>query len=162
MKYIPFLTLIIFSHAKSAKSAKFYSLFLFHACAGVVANFVTTRVRRVVSSKFSSSSSFPLRPLREIKIRAFCFARKDRKERKVYSLSCFTLALEGSQTSLRQESAESFIHPLPPAGYSRLSQGESQLQPQAPRQQTVPLRQAGRGAKRRRGWIYRSPLTFNL
>ena len=31
--------------------------FLFHACAGVVANFVTTRVRRVVSSKFSSSSS---------------------------------------------------------------------------------------------------------
>ena len=77
MKYIPFLTLIIFSHAKSAKSAKFYSLFLFHACAGVVANFVTTRVRRVVSSKFSSSSSFPLRPLREIKIRAFLFCTQN-------------------------------------------------------------------------------------
>ena len=62
---------------------------------------------------------------------------------------CFTLALEWSQTSLRQESAESlstpsltsapmvvdfrlfvftpqvrYIHPLPPAGYSPLSQGE--------------------------------------
>ena len=38
--------MIIFSHAKTAESAKFYLPFLFHACAGVVANFVTTRVRR--------------------------------------------------------------------------------------------------------------------
>ena len=41
-----FLTLIIFSHAKTAESAKFYLPSVFHACAGVVANFVTTRVRR--------------------------------------------------------------------------------------------------------------------
>ena len=33
-------------HAKSAKSAEFLFPFLFHACAGGVANFVTTRVRR--------------------------------------------------------------------------------------------------------------------
>ena len=33
-------------HAKNAESAKFYFPFVFHACAGVVANFVTTRVRR--------------------------------------------------------------------------------------------------------------------
>ena len=69
--------MIIFSR-KDRKERKIYLPFLFHACAGVVANFVTTRVRGVVSSKFSSlssslsssssSSSFPLRPLREIKI----------------------------------------------------------------------------------------------
>ena len=39
------------------------------------------------------------------------------KSTKIYFPSCFTLALEWSQTSLRQECAESFIHPLPPAGY---------------------------------------------
>ncbi len=51
------------SHAKNAKSAEFLFTFVFNAGAGVVANFVTTRVRR------------------------------------------------------------EFIHPLPPAGYSPLSQG---------------------------------------
>ena len=35
--------MIIFSHAKTAESAKFYLPFLFHACAGVVANFVMTK-----------------------------------------------------------------------------------------------------------------------
>ena len=33
-----------FFHAKSAKSAEFNSPFVFHACAGVVANFVTTKI----------------------------------------------------------------------------------------------------------------------
>ena len=63
--------------------------------------------------------------MREIKIIAFCFftQRAQRAQSFIY-LSYFTLALEWSQTSLRQECAESFIHPLPPAGYSRLSQGE--------------------------------------
>ena len=37
-----------FFHAKSAKGAKFLFLFVYHAGAGVVANFVTTRVRKAV------------------------------------------------------------------------------------------------------------------
>ena len=45
---------------------------------------------------------------------------KSAKSAKSYSLSCFTLALEKSQTSLRQECAESF--PPPPLG-PPLSQG---------------------------------------
>ena len=36
-----------------------------------------------------------------------------------------------------------FIHPLPPAGYSPLSQGESQLQQKTLRKPIVPLRQGG-------------------
>ena len=66
----------------------------------------------------------PLRPLREIKIISFVFHAESAKSAKIYFPLCFTLALELSQTSLRQECAESFIHPLPPAGYSHLSQGE--------------------------------------
>ena len=59
MKYIPFLTLIIFSHTeiyslltliffsrKERKERRDLLPFVFHAGAGVVANFVTTRVRR--------------------------------------------------------------------------------------------------------------------
>ena len=154
---------------------------------------------RVASDYFSDSVVCieilrPLRPLREIKIIAFCIRAKTAKSAEIYSLSYFTLALEWSQTSLRQECAESLstlyapnprtppqpspvwegvvttvstapancppetgwtrseategvddtnglaelderrrikvktIHPLPPAGYSPLSQGESQLQ----------------------------------
>ena len=56
--------IVSLSHAEVAKSAEFYFPSVFHAGAGVVVNFVTTRVRR------------------------------------------------------------EFIHPLPPTGYSRLSQGE--------------------------------------
>ena len=92
---------------------------------------------------------------------------------------CFTLALEGSQTSLRQESAESlstpsltsapmvvdfrlfvftpqvrYIHPLP-FGTPPVSGGESVTTLRKP---IVPLRQGRRGAKRRRGWINRSTL----
>ena len=36
----------MFLHAKTAKSAEIYYLSVFHACAGGVVNFVTTRVRR--------------------------------------------------------------------------------------------------------------------
>ena len=53
------LAMIIFS-CKDRKERRDLLPFVFHACAGVVANFVTTRVRRVVSSKFSSSSSLSL------------------------------------------------------------------------------------------------------
>ena len=38
--------IVSLSHAEVAKSAEFYFPFVFHACAGVVENFVTTRVRR--------------------------------------------------------------------------------------------------------------------
>ena len=54
----------------------------------------------------------------------FIFHAESAKSAKFYFPLCFTLALEWSQTSLRQKCAESFIHPLPPAGYSHLSQGE--------------------------------------
>ena len=88
---------------------------------------------RVASDYFSDSVVCIgiLRPLREIKIRVFLFLtqRPQRAQSFIY-LSYFTLALEWSQTSLRQECAESFIHPLPPAGYSRLSQGEKRTPPQ--------------------------------
>ena len=94
-----------------------------------VHNLPLRSLSRVASDYFSDSVVCieilrPLRPLREIKIRVFCSHAKTAKSAEIYSLSYFTLALEWSQTSLRQECAESFIHPLPPAGYSRLSQGE--------------------------------------
>ena len=72
---------------------------------------------------------------------------------------CFTLALEGSQTSLRQESAESLSTPSP-SGLP-LSQGEKVGDCVSSFQfpvYFVPLRQGRRGAKRRMGWINRSPL----
>ena len=47
-----------------------------------------------------------------------------RKERKDLFPFLFHACAGGSQTSLRQECAESSIHPLPSAGYSPLSQGE--------------------------------------
>ena len=46
------------------------------------------------------------------------------KSAEFYFPSVFHAGAGGSQTSLRRECAESFIHPLPPAGYSPLSQGE--------------------------------------
>ena len=66
---------------------------------------------RVASDYFSDSVVCieilrPLRPLREIKITSVCFHAKTAKSAEIYSLSYFTLALEWSQTSLRQECAE--------------------------------------------------------
>ena len=90
---------------------------------------------RVASDYFSDSVVCieilrPLRPLREIKITGvFVFTQRAQRAQSFIYLSYSTLALEGSQTSLRQECAESFIHPLPPAGYSRLSQGEKRTPP---------------------------------
>ena len=51
---------------------------------------------------------FRFSPLREIKIKCFLFFCTQRAQRaqSFYALSCFTLALKGSQTSLRQECAE--------------------------------------------------------
>ncbi len=82
-----------------------------------------------------------------------------------------TLALEESQTSLRQESAESLSTTSPLRGYSRLSQGENGP-PQSPCRGrshsqptcvhtilTVPLRQVGRA--KRRGGLF-SPFRFHF
>ena len=97
------------------------------------AYFVPLRPLSRVASDYSSGSVVwngilrPFRPLREIKIIAF-FHAKNAKSAKFCFPLCFTLALKGSQTSLRQECAESYIPPPPPAGYSTLSQGESLLQ----------------------------------
>ena len=67
----------------------------------------------------------PLRSLREIKIIAFCFfTQSAQRAQSFIYLSYSTLALEWSQTSLRQECAESLSTPSPLRGYSRLSQGE--------------------------------------
>ena len=60
----------------------------------------------------------------------YFFTQRPQRPQSFIYLSYSTLALEWSQTSLRQECAESFIHPLPPAGYSRLSQGEKRTPPQ--------------------------------
>ena len=66
---------------------------------------------RVASDYFSDSVVCieilrPLRPLREIKITSVCFHAKTAKSAEIYSISYFTLALKGSQTSLGQECAE--------------------------------------------------------
>ena len=66
----------------------------------------------------------PLRPLREIKITSVCFHAKSAKSAEIYSLSYFTLALEWSQTSLRQECAESLSTPSPLRGTTPVSGGE--------------------------------------
>ena len=85
-----------------------------------------------VASDYSSKSVVcigilrPLRPLREIKTIAFLFCtQRARRAPSFYSLSCLTLALEWSQTSLRQESAESLSTPSPLRGTPPVSGGES-------------------------------------
>ena len=85
-----------------------------------------------VASDYSNNSAVcfgilrPLRSLREIKDRSFVFHAECAKSAENYCLSYFTLALERSQTSLRQECAESSIHPLPPFGVlAPVSGGES-------------------------------------
>ena len=52
----------LYFHAKGAESAKIYSLSVFHACAGVVANFVTTRERREfrVSDKITKTMTMTM------------------------------------------------------------------------------------------------------
>ena len=58
-----------------------------------------------------------MRPLREIKTIAFLFCtQRTQRAQSFYSFSCLTLALEWSQTSLRQESAESLSTPSPLRG----------------------------------------------
>ena len=80
-----------------------------------------------VASDYPSGSAVclgilrPLRPLHEIKDKSNSVFHA--KSAEIF-LSVFTLALEESQTSLRQESAEKLSTPSPPAGYSPLSQGE--------------------------------------
>ena len=51
-----------------------------------------------------------------------------------------------------------FIHPLPPSGYSHLSQGESQLRNTAPA--NCPPETGGRA--KRRGWIVSSSVLCTL
>ena len=93
-----------------------------------VHNLPLRSLSRVASDCFSGSVFAleilrPLRSLREIKIRVFFSHRnifssrddyfshaKTAESAKIYSHLCFSLVLEWSQTSLRQECAESFIH----------------------------------------------------
>ena len=98
-----------------------------------------------VASDYSSGSAVcfgflrPLRPLREIRNKSdFVFHAKNAKSAKFYFHSYFTLALEGSQTSLRQECAESLSTPLPPAGYSPLSHGAKRVFRRMTRCHSVP------------------------
>ena len=107
-------------------------------------------------------SPFPF--LCEIKDKSdFVFARKERKERRDLFSFVFHAGAGGVVNFVTTRGRREFIHPLPPTGYSPLSQGENGP-PQSPcrgRSQsqptcahtilTVPLRQ-GRRAKRR-GWI---------
>ena len=53
----------------------------------------------------------------------FCFARGERKERRVYCLSYFTLALEGRKLRYDKRAQRVSIHPLPPVGYSPCLRG---------------------------------------
>ena len=93
---------------------------------------------RVASDYFSDSVVCieilrPLRPLREIKITSvFVFTQRAQRAQSFIYLSYSTLALEWSQTSLRQECAESFIHPLPPAGYYPCLRGRNGPLPALP------------------------------
>ena len=60
--------------------------------------------------------------------------------------------------STDDEDYEKTIHPLPPSGYSHLSQGESQLQNTA--LANCPTETGGRA--KRRGWIYLNYQPLNL
>ena len=154
---------------------------MFHAGAGGVANFVTTRVRRefihplppagyypclrgrvsyyqdgytpywlspwdrgderearrgCIVSTYSFSVRLrhlfcfcfplrPLRPLREIKIIAYCFSRRGRKERKVLFSFVFHACAGGVANFVTTRVRREFIHPSPPVGYSPVSGVES-------------------------------------
>ena len=133
---------------------------------------------RVASDYFSDSVVCieilrPLRPLREIKITSVCFHAKSAKSAEIYSLSYFTLALEWSQTSLRQECAESLSTPSPPAGVlAPVSGGETDPSPAlpcmggssynrlVPHQQNIILPSIQGGAGGRVLGLVRSPKTF--
>ena len=108
--------------------------------------FVSLRPLSCVASDYSSGSVVcfwilrPLRPLREIKIRTIVFqakktsvwwlyvSRKERKERKVLFPFVFHAGAGVVANFVTTRVRREFIHPLPPAGYSPLSQGESLLQ----------------------------------
>ena len=107
--------------------------------------FVPLRPLSCVASDYSSGCIVwngllrPLRPLREIKIRTIVFhakktsawwlyvSRKERKERKVLFPFVFHAGAGVVANFVTTRVRREFIHPLPPAGYSHLSQGESQL-----------------------------------
>ena len=67
-----------------------------------------------------------MRPLREIKIRVFCFSRKDRRERKVLFPLVFHAFAEVVANFVTTRVRREFIHPLPPYGVlAPVSGGES-------------------------------------
>ena len=86
---------------------------------------------RIASDYFSDSVVCigilrPLRPLREIKITSvFVFTQRAQRAQSFIYLSYSTLALEWSQTSLRQECAESLSTPSPLRGTTPVSGGET-------------------------------------
>ena len=119
-----------------------------------------------------SQSSFkeyfsPLQPLREIKIRVFCFSRIDRKERRVFiSPFLFHAGAEGDRKLRYDKVRKAFYPPPPPLRGTRpclRGRGSYNWKYQTGRQMQfsvfcfhlsvyfVPLRQAGRA--KRRGWI---------
>ena len=69
-----------------------------------------------------------MRPLREIKIRTIVFHAKDAKSAEFLFPFLFNAGAEGVANFVTTRVRREFIHPLPPAGYSHLSQGESLLQ----------------------------------
>ncbi len=95
--------------------------------------FVSLRPLSHVASDYSSGSVVwngilrPLRPLREIKIRTIVFHAKNAKSAKFLFTFVFNAGAEGVANFVTTRVRREFIHPLPPAGYSTLSQGESQL-----------------------------------
>ena len=132
-----------------------------------------------VASDYSSGSAVclgflrPLRPLREIKIREFLFFTQRPQRAQRFTPFPFSRLRWRVANFVTTRVRREFIHPLPPAGYSPLSQvengplnppagGRSQPQPTCAHTiLTVPLRQGGRGAKRRRGWMaFRFPFTL--
>ena len=106
----------------------------------------------------------PLQPLREIKISVFLFFTQTAKSAEfLFPLSYFTLALKGGRKLRYDKVRKAFYPPPPPCGVlAPISGGESVTTGDIKLVDRcsfpfslllVPLRQAGRGAKRRRGWI---------
>ena len=109
--------------------------------------FVPLRPLSRVASDYSSGSVVwngilrPLRPLREIKIRtivysgkenirvvAICLTQRTQRAQSFVSLCVSRWRWSGRKLCYDKSAQRVLFHPLPPTGYSPLSQGESLLQ----------------------------------
>ena len=125
----PFSLLFAFAHqAKASPFSVFIPPFISKRCSTIVRSCTSSYLLRF--TKFSVLT-FPFTlSLCDLCVskdnQRFIFHAESAKSAKFYFPLCFTLALEWSQTSLRQKCAESFIHPLPPCGVlPPVSGGES-------------------------------------